>query len=82
MQILLIPITLILCLLVTACNPSTKESTEDYVLPQELKDCKVYRMSNGQSVMRALVCPHANTANTYQCGKNTCSMSTITGEIL
>lgn len=69
-------------IMLMGCDPVTKEKTNGYILPEDLKECKVYYLSNGGSSMNALVCPHANTTTSYQNGKVRYHTSVITGETL
>lgn len=51
-------ITLLVMVIVglSACSKSTKETTDSFILPEGLKDCKLYNMYNGWTnvqVMRA-----------------------------
>lgn len=48
----------------------THNITDNYNLPDELKDCKFYRVEgfNGASSLRVVRCPNSSTSTTY--GKN------------
>ena len=52
------------------CSPGY-ESLGMPVLPDELKDCKFYRVSNGEISMRVVRCPNSTTSTTYTSGKTT-----------
>lgn len=52
------------------CSPSY-ESMSMPVLPDELKDCKFYHVSNGEISMRIVRCPNSATSTTYTSGKTT-----------
>lgn len=52
------------------CSPSY-ESMSMPVLPDELKDCKFYLVSNGPISMRVVRCPNSATSTTYTSGKTT-----------
>lgn len=52
------------------CSPSY-ESMSMPVLPDELKDCKFYHVSNGEVRMRIVRCPNSATSTTYTSGKTT-----------
>lgn len=70
-------------IMLLGCEPYAKEKTQGYILPDELKSCKIYELqSDGGSQMRALVCPHANTSTSYMNGKIQYHTSVITGESL
>lgn len=49
------------------CSPSY-ESMSMPVLPDELKDCKFYYVSNGGPYMRVVRCPNSSTSTTYTSG--------------
>ena len=47
----------------SACTPNTTEETSSYVLPEGLKDCKVFVMqANGLSRITVVRCPNSQTA--------------------
>ena len=50
------------------CSPNYN-SLSMPVLPDELKDCKFYYVSNGGVSMRIVRCPNSTTSTTYQDGK-------------
>jgi hypothetical protein len=69
-----------LCLLAVmlgyGCSPYSKQKTE-YPLPPELKDCKIYNISDGNADLYVVVCPNATTSTSWSesCGKN-CTKTT------
>lgn len=73
---------LIASLALTACTPDATDITHssDWRLPQGLRDCKLYWLSNsvgnGMHVMR---CPNSTTSVSESCGKSTCENTTIDG---
>lgn len=48
-------------ILLAACDASTSEKTNKYVLPEELKDCRVYRMqgSGAEGALTIVRCPNS-----------------------
>lgn len=67
-------------LVLGGCKAETEDKTSDYVLPMELHDCKVYRMSNDAgSSMFIVRCPNSATAATYKSGKTSKTTLTIDG---
>ena len=63
---------ILLCL---ACTPSyeNQTSSSEWILPPELRDCKMFKLSSSDGVhMRVLRCPSSNTTTSTQCGKSTC----------
>lgn len=68
----------VLLLTVVGCSPSSKELV-DYPLPSDLKDCKIYEISNGSSRIKIVRCPNSTTSTTYQAGKTRKTVITIDG---
>jgi hypothetical protein len=59
-------------MLLVACQ-ETEESTNQYNLPAELKDCKIHsvgRKDGGSSII-VVRCPNSNTTTAYRNGKRT-----------
>ena len=59
-------------MLLTGCNPSTKEVTKDFVIPPGLHDCMFFDMQRaGGSKVLVVRCPNSDTATrkTKTCGK-------------
>lgn len=54
------------------CEPRTVELHE-FILPEGLKDCKIYHMTNGLSYITVTRCPNSSTSTQYQTGKTTSS---------
>lgn len=60
MNKLLIALSLVAML---GCSKHTSESSDEFVLPDGLKDCKVFRMDNGRLTQVIVVrCPNSSTA--------------------
>ena len=59
-------------LLLTGCNPSTKEVSKDFVIPPGLNDCQFFDMTraSGRKVI-VVRCPRSDvsTSATKTCGK-------------
>ncbi len=59
----------ILCLsfIIIGCGDETTESTSNYILPNGLKDCKVYKMIGEGSASNIVVvrCPLSQTGTSY-----------------
>lgn len=56
-----------------ACTPSAKDLSGEFtVLPEGMKDCKLYRLrsTNGSSIT-AIRCPNSATTSKYSSGKTT-----------
>ncbi len=78
-----LPLTAIILALIAlmyGCSPSSETLTEDYVLPTELKDCKIYWLSNGLSGMKVMRCGNSTTSLSYQrhSGKTHSTITTVT----
>lgn len=69
---------LIMLILLVGCTPSHKQKT-DFSLPQELKDCKVFYISDGWQGVTVVRCPKFETTSTkytVPCGKSRCTRNT------
>jgi hypothetical protein len=66
LKIVFITITTIL---LVGCTPTSEDVTEDYKLPKELKECVVYRLSDGNNVLRVIKCPLSVTSTSQQIAK-------------
>jgi intein/homing endonuclease len=66
-KIILILITLVSFM---ACSKKTQEYTDSFLLPEELKDCKIFWM-RGENVgsMKIVRCPNSSTTTSYEDGK-------------
>lgn len=63
MNKLLIALSLVAML---GCSKQTSESSDEFVLPDGLKDCKVFRMDNGRMTHVIVVrCPNSSTSVRY-----------------
>lgn len=53
------------------CSNEPSNMTGDYVLPAELKSCKIYRVrgNNGLDAMTIVRCPNSATSTYYRSGK-------------
>lgn len=63
--------------LLAGCSAETRTITDNYILPSELSDCKVFLLDNGMSAMRVVYCPQAVTTTTHTVGKTTVSNTVI-----
>lgn len=64
----------------TGCEPSTKEVSGQYRLPNELGDCKVYQLrAEHGGRLTVLRCPNTTTATTEVQGKTTVETVVIDG---
>ena len=62
-------IVLLSALLLTACEPSSREVTYS-AMPEDLKDCKAYSISESGSYVKVMRCPNSSTSLTYHEGKS------------
>lgn len=53
-----------------ACDASTENKTNDFIMPKGMENCQIYRMSDGGVVMRVVVCKGSTTSVNYRVGKN------------
>lgn len=61
---------ILLSLLLVGCDRETVENTNNWILPEGLKDCKVYYMSSSSGgYMTVMRCPNSTTSVTYPQGK-------------
>jgi hypothetical protein len=45
-------------------------SSLDYPVPEELKDCAFYKLTNGADAIKVVRCPNSTTSVTYRDGKH------------
>lgn len=65
-------ISVALVLLLTGCDKSYRDVNTDYVLPEELSDCKIYKLHDGNILNGVIVitrCPNSSTSTNHQVGK-------------
>jgi hypothetical protein len=64
-------IYILIIFLAISCSPYHKPKTE-YSLPSELKDCKIFEISDGSKTLYVVKCPNATTTTSWTrtCGKN------------
>lgn len=56
-------LAVVLCgLMLVACSPNTKYATHNFVLPEELSHCKMYKMYDGYRYVFVMHCPNATTS--------------------
>lgn len=73
-----ISLILVSLLALTACTPQQKAI--DYpILPEGLKDCKFFYISNGETSMQVARCPNSATSTQYSSGKTTATAVVIDG---
>lgn len=52
-------------MLLTGCERSTEDITDDFRLPRELKECTIHRLTNANlRVLYVVHCPGKNVTNT------------------
>ena len=57
-------ILIIMAVALAACSPKYEEQHYP-VLPDDLKDCKFYEISNGGSTIKVVRCPNSQTSTTW-----------------
>lgn len=73
-------VLLLSIILLFGCEKSTQETTDNYILPEGLKHCKIYSLDNGGSSITVLHCPNSSTTTTHSCGKSCTANNTIIAE--
>lgn len=71
-----IPLILFTIFALVGCDSRTVE-LHDFVLPEGLKDCKIYFMTDGVRSITVTRCPNSSTSTQYQTGKTTSSVTVI-----
>jgi hypothetical protein len=67
---------LVFAVMLSGCAPSAEERTANFtVMPEGLKDCKVYRISDGSENITVVRCPNSST--TSRIGKTKKTVTTI-----
>lgn len=68
-------------LVLASCSASYEDKTGKYTqLPEELKHCKIYDISDGDRNVTVLYCPNAQTTVKRSCGKNCTRTNTAISE--
>ena len=68
-------------LVLASCSPSYEDQTGRFTqMPEALKNCKIYYISNGDDGMSVVHCPNAETTTKYSCGKNCTKTNTVISE--
>lgn len=71
---------LVLCSMLVGCTTKTTEITHGYVLPDELKDCSVYKLqSESQQSLVVIRCQNSTTSTNWaqKQGKSSISRSVV-----
>ena len=71
-------ILVLVAVALTACAPGYEEKHYP-VLPDELRDCKFYEVSNGSSSIKIVRCPNSQVSTTWtqQQGKSSVTRSAV-----
>ena len=74
-------VLLLSLLALSACTPNYESIDNNLKFPDELKDCKAFRLdtSNGNSIV-VVRCPNSTTSSTYSAGKSTNTSVVIDGK--
>lgn len=71
---------LIVLFISSGCEKTYVEATDNYLLPFELQDCKVYYLSNsGGGSITVVRCPNSSTSTNYSSGKAKVNTNVIDG---
>jgi hypothetical protein len=69
---------LVFAVMLSGCAPSAEERTANFtVIPDGLKDCKIYRISDGGENITVVRCPNSSTTSSYRIGKTKKTVTTI-----
>lgn len=68
---------LIASMLLIGCDPSHSDVTEDFSLPEEMSDCKIFSVCSSLRCLQAIRCPNSQTTTTYKSGKYYRTISVI-----
>ena len=69
-----------IALAITGCTPSAKDISEQYTMPEELKDCTITYLQGKYTHLTVVRCPNSTTSTTYPVGKTTQTTVVIDGE--
>lgn len=62
------------------CTPSAKDISEQYTIPEELKDCTITYLQGKYTYLNVVRCHNSTTSTTYPVGKTTQTTVVIDGE--
>lgn len=59
-------------IVLSGCNPSYTDKSTSYLMPEGMKDCKVYVLEGDASskTLTVVRCPSSDTSTTYRVGKS------------
>ncbi len=59
-------------IVLSGCNPSYTDKSTSYLMPEGMKDCKVYVLDGDASskTLTVVRCPSSDTSTTYNVGKS------------
>lgn len=59
-------------ILLSGCAKTVEDISDEFLLPKELKDCRVYNLqASNLSTIKVVRCPQSTTTLNYLSGKNT-----------
>lgn len=64
-----------LMLALTGCSPSYTDKSSTFLMPEGMKDCKVYKLEGSDKTLYVVRCPQSETSTTFMSGKVTNSVS-------
>jgi len=70
-------LVMVSALMLTACNPTYEENTQNFSLPEGLKDCKIYHLESGITYFNVVRCPNSSTTTQWQAGKMQASATVV-----
>lgn len=65
-------------IMLSGCEPESKDIGGNYTMPEGLEDCHVYRLDPGLGkILYVVRCPNSQTTTSYTENKNTTSNSVV-----
>lgn len=75
-------VMVLLVILIAGCDDRPVETTNKYLLPAGLDDCKLYVIGSFMGgYINVVRCPNSSVSTSWGCGKSTCHSSVIDGSI-
>jgi len=72
---------LAVALVLAGCGPRAPlNKTDEYILPEHLKDCSITLINSGMRELYVVRCPNSTVSTKYQEGKTTKRVITVDGE--
>lgn len=71
----------LIAMVLVGCSPPSSTEQHYGALPEEFKDCKIFRVSNENGTDRIILarCPNSTTSTTYSEGKSKATTVVVDG---